>query len=54
MGSNERMQDNANKVNGVDASKVEAGTVEVVARIMGENGEWIEHVVRVNSGVTAG
>lgn len=54
MVSNEKAQDTVNKVDSVNVGKVDAGTVEVVARIMGENGEWIEHAVRVNSGITTG
>ena len=34
--------------------KVTPGTIEVTARIMGEDGEWIERTIQVNSGVSVG
>ena len=34
--------------------KVTAGTIEVTARIMDEDGQWIERTIQVNSGVSAG
>lgn len=34
--------------------EIASGTIEVTARIMGEDGEWIEQTVQINSGITVG
>ena len=47
---------NAFKQEGSEEQKQEAvpGTIEVMVRVMGENGEWVERSVRTDSGVSIG
>ena len=35
-----------------NTTKTAPGTIEVTARIMGEDGEWIGRTIQINSGVT--
>ena len=50
--NNKNGQNNCNDKENV--KEVAPGTIEVAARIMGDDGKWIEQTVQLNSGITVG